>query len=264
MKKLCGIILILPLLLAAGTLRITDASRGSSSAVRETALEFSISSGTDVRIDRMSSQQAMMLIPQNTVDIAVFEEKELPESLKKSPRTFLGAEVLLLCVHNSNPIGNLTSKAAAEIFSSPRPRWSSHGGLNRSIHRYNLKDSVPCSGLDRDLFQHPAADEVAGLSHSNDVIKMVSSDPEALGFSHFSTAVRDVKILSIDGVFPDIRNIFNGRYPLTRKYYLVVVKKSQDAQKFVDFLTENIKEKVRKDMWLLPEEKSSFDASAAK
>ena len=250
MKKLCGIILTLPLLLAAGSLRITDTSRGSSSAVRETALEYALSSGIDIRIDRMSPQQAMMLIPQNTVDIAVFEEKELPESLKNAPRTLLGAEVLLLCVHNSNPVGNLTHKAAAEILSSARPRWSSHGGLNRSIHRFNLKDTAELSGLDRELFKSPAANEVAGLSHSNDVIKMVSADPEAIGFCHFSTAVREVKVLSIDGVFPDLKNIFNGRYPLAKRYCLVVVKKSQDAQKFVDFLTKNIKEKVRKDMEL--------------
>ena len=53
MKKLAGLILMLPLLLAAGALRITDSSRAGSNALRNAALEFSISCNTDIRIDRM-------------------------------------------------------------------------------------------------------------------------------------------------------------------------------------------------------------------
>ena len=84
----------------------------------------------------------------------------------------------------------------------------------------------------------------------------ISSDPEALGFAHFSPADEQVKILKVDGIFPTSSNIMNGRYPLARRYVLVVVKKSQDAEKFVDFLKKDIKNRVRNDMWLLPEESS--------
>ena len=248
---------MLPLLLAAGALRITDSSRAGSNALRNAALEFSISCNTDIRIDRMPAKQSMMIIPQKTVDIAVLEEKDIPEELKNSPKILLGAEVLLIYVNRANPLADLPQKKAAEIFSAERPRWSELGGLNRAIHRFNLKTTAEHAGLDRELFKSFAAKEVVGLSHADDVVKMVSSDPESMGFAHFSTANDNAKILSVDGVYPDRKNIFNGRYPLAKKYFLVVVKPSDAAEKFVGFLKKDLASKVRKDMWILPEENAS-------
>ena len=256
MKKFCGIILMLPLLLSAGALRITDSSRGGSSALRNAALEYSLTNGIDIRIDRMSAKQADMLIPQKTVDIAVYEMNDIPAELAMAPRIFMGAEVLLLYVHHTNEVSQITSKEAAEIFTSLRPRWSRYGGNARTIHRLNLRNTSEHAGLDRDLFNAPAAAEVLGVNASSDVVHLVSSDPEALGFAHFSPADEQVKILKVDGIFPTSSNIMNGRYPLARRYVLVVVKKSQDAEKFVDFLKKDIKNRVRNDMWLLPEESS--------
>ena len=246
---------MLPLFLAAGTLRITDSSRGGSSALRTAALEYSLSANGDIRIDRMSAQQAEMLIPQDTVDIAVFEIRELPEKFKNAPQLFLGAEVLLIYVNSSNPIAGVTSKEAAAIFSGQRPRWSEYGGVPRAIHRFNLKNTSDHAGLDRDLFNAPAAAEVFGLDYSGNVVQMVSANQEAMGFAHFAELVNGVRILPVDGIHPKLENVFNGTYPLARRYVLATIKKSAQAEKFIDFLKKDIKTRVRKDMWLLPEEK---------
>ena len=248
---------MLPLLIRAEALRITDSSRGGSSALRSAALEYSLAGNTNIRIDRMSAQQTGMLIPQNTVDIAVFEIRDLPEKLKNAPKIFLGAEVVLIYVNNSNPITGITSEKAAKIFSELRPRWSEYGGSSRTIHRFNLKNTADHAGLDRDLFNASAAAEVFGLQHASDVVRMVSANPEAMGFAHFSELNSSVKILPVDGISPKLENICDGSYPLARRYVLVTIKNSAEAEKFVDFFRKDIKKRVSKDMWLLPEENLS-------
>ena len=250
MKFLLGATLILPLLLAAETLRITDSSRSGSSALRRAALEFALAQKCEIHIDRMAAEDAAKKVDSGSVDIAVFEERDVPDKLKKSTGVFLGTEVLLLYVNVDNPLENLTASDAGKIFSGLRPRWSEFGGRARSIHRVNLKTSSDFSGLDRELFKaHPAA-EVLGVNTPHDVIKLVSADSDALGFAPFAPLGAKVKVLKIDRTLPTLENIKKRKYPLALSYRLYVVKSSSLAEKFVEFLKKDIKNQVRNDLWL--------------
>ena len=239
MKNFLGIILLFPLLLAAESLRITDSSRAGSELLRKAALAYSIEKSVDIRIDRMSANQAKRLIPQSHVDIAVFEESDIPESLKESSSVFLDREVLVIYVNSANQISGLSSRDAAKIFSAIRPRWSEYGGAARTIHRIKLKDSAEFSGLDRDIFKSAAAPEVAGVERSEDMILLAGADPDAMGFGNLRNYGSSVRVLAIDGALPTDKNVKNKRYPLVRSYRLFIVKTSAAAVDFVEFLKKN-------------------------
>ena len=122
MKKLFCALLLLPLALCAESLRITDSSRYGSSAVRQAALEYSLINGKNIRIDRMAGSSAARLLAGKMVDIAIFDEREIPQELHGKRRIMLGSEALVLCVNAKNPIRGISEKDAREIFSSRRPR----------------------------------------------------------------------------------------------------------------------------------------------
>lgn len=235
-------ILILPLLLAAGGLRITDSSRAGASALRKAALAYSLADCGDIRIDRMAASQAERLLPQNLVDIAVFENRDIPEHLKNSERIFIGREVLTIYVNAANPITDLTSSKLSEIFSEVRPRWSGFGGAMRDIHRINLKPAAESGKLDWDIFQKQPAAEVAGVECSRDIVQLVAADADALGFGLMTQLIPNVRIISVDGVLPSAENLRKNRYPLVKNYFLFVIKPSEKTEKFINFVKKQVSE----------------------
>ena len=61
-------------------------------------------------------------------------------------------------------------------------------------------------------------------------------NPNGIGVTGISSAKRrDVKILKLDGKYPDYENIKNGHYALYRPLYLVIEKSNRD-QKVHDFI----------------------------
>lgn len=70
-----------------------------------------------------------------------------------------------------------------------------------------------------------SSDGTKGIAASTeDVLSQVESDTNAIGYLAYYTsgAIDDpnVKVLSVDGVSPDITSIKNNKYPLTRDYLL--------------------------------------------
>lgn len=250
MKKFFAALLFIPLLLCADGLRITDSSRGGSSALRQAALAYSIEKGKNIRIDRMSGGSAARLLAGKMVDIAVFDEREIPQELKNKPRLPLGSEALVLCVNAANPVRGITSKDAREIFCSRRPRWSSYGGIPRDIHRMNLKNNAPNAGLDREIFSITASLEVFGVNDSASAALLIGADADALGFINPVPKSEKIKFLEIDRIAPSPANIATGKYPLSRRYIAVTVKESALAEDFLKYLKPQLEKLIREDQWI--------------
>ena len=245
-----SIIILFAAAVGAETLRITDSSRGGSSALRQAALEFSLSTRCNIRIDRMAASSAAGLTAKDTVDLAVWEISDTPEKFKKNHSLPLGCEALVIYVNASNPLPSLTVSEAKEIFCGLRPRWSELGGKPRDIHRINLKNTADFSGLDREVLGAFPAAEVLGVGSSRDVMLITGADPDAMGFAHMTSTDNNVRIVPVNDIMPTKENVCSGRYPLARRYVLVMVKKSAVAEKFIAFLKKKIGSRIRQDMWI--------------
>ena len=250
MKRFLTALLLVPFALCADGLRITDSSRYGSSALRSAALEYSLKNGKNIRIDRMSGSSAARLLAGKMVDIAVFDEREIPGELKDAPRLMLGSEALVLCVNAKNPLRGVSSKDAREIFSSRRPRWSQYGGIPRDIHRLNLKNAAPNAGLDREIFNITPSLEVLGVNDSQSAAFIVGADTDALAFIHPVPKSGNIKFLEINNISPSPQNIATGKYPFSRRYVAVTVKKSPLADDFLKYLKAQLEKLIREDHWL--------------
>lgn len=69
------------------------------------------------------------------------------------------------------------------------------------------------------------------------VIQTVSGNKESIGYISTGSLDDSIKVLSVDGVYPDSENIKNGDYKLARKFNMVLKNYENPlAKDFIDFI----------------------------
>lgn len=148
----------------------------------------------------------------------------------------IGCEAFVFLVNGDNPVDDLSQQQIKDIFSGKCKNWSEAGGKN-----------IPINALSRNK---GSGSQTAMLSFMNgeDIRKNpIGFMGSSIGFS-FRYYVEDVvengnvKMLSIDGVYPDRENIANGNYPIVSNFYAVYDKNNDNP---------NIQPLIE---WLLSEE----------
>ncbi len=149
----------------------------------------------------------------------------------------VGLEAFVFFVNSKNPVDGLSAEQIREIYTGEITSWDEVGGPSKLI---NPLVRIKGSGSQTMMEKFMGKDIV--LTHNPMNILGGS-----IGYSfryYLSGMVADtgVKMLAVDGVYPDADNIRNGTYPLTANFY-VVYRKDND--------NKNIKELVE---WLLSDE----------
>lgn len=149
----------------------------------------------------------------------------------------VGLEAFVFFVNKNNPVDGLSADQIRRIYRGEITNWKEVGGPAKAINPLTrIKGSGSQTMMDKFMENdiHPSKNVFSILGAS-------------IGYSfryYLSGMVADnnVKMLAIDGVFPDSENIKNGSYPLTVNFYVVYRK---------DNTNENVKKLVD---WLLSEE----------
>ena len=149
----------------------------------------------------------------------------------------VGLEAFVFFVNKNNPVDGLTADQIRKIYRGEITNWKEVGGPAKAINPLTrIKGSGSQTMMDKFMENdiHPSKNMFSifgasiGYSFRYYLSGMVAND--------------NVKMLSIDGVYPDATNIKNGSYPLTANFYVVYRK---------DNTNENVKKLVD---WLLSEE----------
>lgn len=135
----------------------------------------------------------------------------------------VGLEAFVFFVNKNNPVDSLTTDEIRGIYCGEYTNWAELGGANRVI---NPLTRLPGSG------SQSAMDAFMGDK------KISSKSPLAvfgasIGFSfrYYMDGIvdnSDVKMLSLNGVYPSRENIENGSYPITAKFYAIYRSDNQN------------------------------------
>ena len=145
----------------------------------------------------------------------------------------VGQEAFVFFVNRKNPVDNLSIDQVRSIYRGEINNWKEVGGPDIRI---NQLTRVKGSGsqtmmehfMDNDMLtkRHPLSIFGASIGYSFRfyLAAMVAND--------------NVKMLSINGVYPNADNIRNGSYPIRTKFYVVYRKDEANAnvKKLVDWL----------------------------
>ncbi|OSM07004.1 substrate-binding domain-containing protein [Magnetofaba australis] len=150
---------------------------------------------------------------------------------------------LVMITARDNPVTGLTSQQTRDVFEGRITNWKALGGRDERIALFTRRGKLSGVGhMFRVMFfrnpyqEYPTAEEAP---RSSGLIEMlVGKGSGGFGLSGASSAHKrpEVKMLSLDGVYPSQDNIASGRYYLIRPlYYVLSDSASPQTQGFIDF-----------------------------
>ena len=163
--------------------------------------------------------------------------------------TQIGKEAFVFFVNKNNPVDNLSSDEIRAIYHGDITNFKEVGGKNETIVAFQRPERSGSQAMMQYFMgdvslKEPLTYETIGAMDG--IIKTVAeyhNENGAIGytFKYFLEGLnqeKNVKILSIDGVYPTTENIQNGSYPAVAGLYCVTLKGNDDenVQKMLEFL----------------------------
>lgn len=128
----------------------------------------------------------------------------------------VGLEAFVFFVNENNPVDNLTTEQIRGIYAGDYTNWSELGGPDRIINPVTrLSGSGSQSAMDSFMgdkkiaMKSPFAITGASIGFS---------------FRYYMDGIvgnKDVKMLSLNGVYPSVENIQEGKYPIIAEFYAI-------------------------------------------
>lgn len=150
-------------------------------------------------------------------------------------------DAIVLIVHPSNPISDLTKEQLTGIFTGFITDWSQLGGTAAPIALYGRESG---SGT-RNAFE--GALGIKGnvrytneYSSAGDIAIGISSNPNGIGYISLSGVSSSIKPLRINGIVCTEETVQNGSYPILRPFLMITAQNrplSAEAKAFLDYAT---------------------------
>ena len=128
----------------------------------------------------------------------------------------VGLEAFVFFVNKNNPVEGLSTEQIRDIYAGNITNWKDAGGADRPINPVTrVKGSGSQSAMDKLMGNTPYGKKSpfviygAGLGYS---------------FRYYMDGIvenDDVKMLSLNGVYPSAENIQNGSYPIIAQFYAI-------------------------------------------
>ncbi|MBQ6334276.1 MAG: substrate-binding domain-containing protein [Erysipelotrichaceae bacterium] len=163
--------------------------------------------------------------------------------------TPIGKEAFVFFVEEDNPISDLSSEQIRAIYHGDITNWKQLGGPNQKIIAFQRPENSGSQVMMRwfmgDIeLQEPKTYEYA--SGMGGVVKEVAqyhNEAGAIGYSfrYFLSEFHQeehIKILTIDGIEPSLKNIENGTYPATVDLVCATLasNEKENVKKMMEFL----------------------------
>lgn len=185
-----------------------------------------------------NTRGAYKAVVDGTVDIAICakpSEEQLAYAEKKGVSLELlpiGSEAFVFLVNAKNPVDDLTVDQVKGIYSGKYKNWAELGGADKRIGALQRNEG---SGSQTAMISF-----MDGVPMKADYDSFLAS---AIGFSfrfYVEGIVEDggVKMISLNGVYPDKENIKNGSYPLVSNFFAVYRKddKNENIPLLLDWM----------------------------
>lgn len=161
------------------------------------------------------------------------------------------SEAFVFLTSSENPVDGLTLDEIRGIYTGEISNWEAVGGPDLPIVAYQRPvNSGSQTGFLEMVMgevvpsEPPMEQIVAEMGALIDAVAIYKNKPVSIGYSYYYFVMdmwgnEKIKLLSVDGVYPDKETIRDGSYPLHTAYYAVLRKdepKDSPARQIVDWL----------------------------
>jgi phosphate transport system substrate-binding protein len=206
----------------------------------------------DVRVS--TTTRAYEALIDGSVDI-IFCAKPSEEQIEMANEkgvnfhmTPIGKEAFVFFVNKRNPVSNLTTDQIINIYSGKILNWSELNGKKNKIRVYQRSknsgsQTILESIMGNEKIIEPLTEDVFELMDG--IVNQTANYRNyrnALGYSflfYTTQMVRNnnIKLLSINSVFPSKESIKDGTYPYSDTFYAITInKENENSNKFIDWI----------------------------
>lgn len=161
--------------------------------------------------------------------------KEQGVELELTP---IGREAFVFFVNGGNPVENLTLSQIREIYSGKITNWKDVGGRAEDIRAFQRPEGSGSQTAlqklmgDTGLMEPTEQDVLSGMGEIIQRTSDYKNYTNAIGYSFrfFATemAANDqIRLLKVDGVYPDKETVRDGSYPIVQEFCIVSRKGSE-------------------------------------
>ncbi len=207
------------------------------------AAAYEKKTGTKIRLEGGGATRGIVDVAEGKANVGGTCRHALVKEDERGVRLIpVGWDALVVIVHPSNKVSNLTLEQLKDIYTGSITNWKQVGGADRKILVVARAGKISGVGrMFRELvFKNPEQDftpHAKIVEESTGVEESVEKDPGAIAVSGVSSAhKRAVKLLKVNGKAPVHENIADGSYLLYRPLYLVISQNADEAvRKFAAF-----------------------------
>jgi len=178
---------------------------------------------TAVTVEYIGSGAGIEAVLGGSADIGNSSRSLKAEELAEGAREHIvGLDGIAVCVDPTNTVAGLTSGQLADLYLGRFSSWEELGGEDVPIVAVGHEAG---SGT-REVFEtylgiRDRCRYANELNSMGAVLARVAVTPGAVGYVSLAVADESVRLLSLDGVEPDVGNVEEGIYPLCRPFVMV-------------------------------------------
>lgn len=189
-------------------------------------------------------------------NVGVSTQNGLTSNLPKGAHNkVIARSPIILIVHKTNPVNNLSYTQLQGIFSGKITNWKEVGGNDSEIKnvmlepcvRHTISKQVILYG--ENVSQLTPGKKVNPVEYTN---KLVEENGNAIGQQIYGYESKDVKVLTVDGVLPD-ETTLGKTYTFYQDYNIVTKgEPAGDAKALIEFASTNEGREIIKAMRHVP------------
>lgn len=201
---------------------------------------------SSVGYERLFSGEVDMFFGAKPSEEQLERAKELGVELEYTP---IGKEAFVFFVNKENPIDNLSSDEIKSIYHGDITNWKDVGGNSQDIVAFQRPENSGSQVMMKYFMQDVTLKEPLTYEIEDAMVGIIKEVAEyynedgAIGytFKYFLEGLNqenNVKILSIDSIYPTVDNIKDKTYPISTYLYCVTLKSNQkeNVKKLKEFL----------------------------
>jgi phosphate transport system substrate-binding protein len=165
--------------------------------------------------------------------------------------TAIALEGIAVVVNSGDKVDNLSLDQVAMIFTGEIRNWSEVGEPNKDIVVVNRNEASGTSTAFSELVldvkygkkQGKYITDAITTKPNGDMVTKIGQTPDTIGYSGFGYIDQaknmGAKVISVDGTDPEVMNVLDGSYPVSRKLFIVHIGEIEEGtleDAFVDFL----------------------------
>jgi len=171
------------------------------------------------------------------------KQKQMAKAQNKELKlTPIAQEGFIFFVSKDNAVDDLSSQQIRSIYSGEYTNWKAVGGENIPILAFQRPENSGSQTMmqyfmgDTELKEPLQVEWADGMGTVLKKVANYQNKKSAIGYSfrYYATKMEnsyqdDIKLLSVDGVYPTAENIANGKYPITTTLYAITLADNPKA-----------------------------------